>query len=137
MEPEGSSTHSHVPATCPYSEPARSSPHLPHPTSRKSILILSSPLRLGLPYGLSPSDFPTKIQYTPLLSPIRATCPTHHGLPNGHNYHLLMTTLLIVIPKLVYGFVVVIVAVRRGQPNINTELSEIIPYRPAMGANPG
>ena len=48
-----------------------------HPTSWRSILILSSYLRLGLPSGLFPSGFSTKTQYTPLLSPIRATCPTH------------------------------------------------------------
>jgi len=29
MEPEGSLLHSHVPATCPYPEPAQSSP-CPH-----------------------------------------------------------------------------------------------------------
>jgi len=28
MEPEGSLLHLQVPATCPYSEPARSSPYL-------------------------------------------------------------------------------------------------------------
>ena len=43
----------------------------PHPTSWRSILILSSHLRLGLPSGLFPSCFPTKILYTPVLSPIR------------------------------------------------------------------
>jgi hypothetical protein len=52
------------------------SPRLP-PTSWRSILILSSHLRLGLPYGLFPSDFPTNTLCTPLSSPIRATCPTH------------------------------------------------------------
>ena len=37
----------------------------PHPTSWRSILILSTHLRLGLPSGLLPSSFPTKTLFTP------------------------------------------------------------------------
>ena len=44
----------------------------PHPTSWRSILILSSHPRLGLPIGLLPSYFPSKTLYAPLSSPIRA-----------------------------------------------------------------
>ena len=44
-------------------------------TSWRSILILSSHLRQGLPSCLFHSGFPNKPLYTPLLSSIRATCP--------------------------------------------------------------
>ena len=44
----------------------------PHPTSWRSILILSIHLRLCLPSGLLPSGFHTKTLFTPLSSPIRA-----------------------------------------------------------------
>ena len=76
MEPDGSLQHSQMPATCPYPEPARSSPYT-HIYFLKIHLILSSHLRLGLPSGLFTSGFPTKTLHTPPLSPIRAPCPAH------------------------------------------------------------
>ena len=44
-----------------------------YPISWRSILILSSYLRLSLPSGLFPSGFTTKTLYALLLSPIRAS----------------------------------------------------------------
>ena len=40
----------------------------PHPTSWRSILILPTHSRLGLPSGLFPSGFPTRTLYAPLSS---------------------------------------------------------------------
>ena len=48
-----------------------------HPTSWRSILILSPGLCLGLPSGLFPSVFLTKSPYAPHFSPICAICPVH------------------------------------------------------------
>ena len=64
MEPESSSPYSQVPAICPYPEPT---PSTPPPTSRSSILILSSHLRLGHPNGLFPSGFPTRTLSTTVI----------------------------------------------------------------------
>jgi hypothetical protein len=47
------------------------------PSYLRSILILSTHLRLDLPSGLFHSVFPTNILYLFLFSPIRATCPDH------------------------------------------------------------
>ena len=56
----------------------------PHPTSWRSILILSSHLRLGLPSSLFPSGFPTTTLYTPLHSTILDVLP----LPEEFNVGL-------------------------------------------------
>ena len=48
-----------------------------HPTSWRSVLILSFHLHLGLPSRLFLSGFPSKTLYNTLLSPISATCPAH------------------------------------------------------------
>jgi len=75
------------------------SPQLP-PTSWRSILILSSHLRRGLPSGLFPSVFPTRTLCTPLHSPIDTTCPAHLILLDfttrtifGKEYRLLSSSL--------------------------------------------
>jgi len=56
----------------------------PHPTSWRSVLILSTHRRLGLPSGLFPSGFPTKTLYSPLLT---HTCHMPSPSHSSRFYH--------------------------------------------------
>jgi len=74
-------------------------------TQVAAVLILSSLLRLRLPSGLFPLVFPTKTPNTPLLFPIRATCPAYLILLDfitrtilGEEYRSLSSSLCIFFP---------------------------------------
>ena len=83
MEPKDSLPYLHFPIIWPYPKPDLSQQcPLPHSTSWRTILILSSHLCLGLPYGLFHAGFSTKPLYVPLLSPMHPTCPAHFILLN-------------------------------------------------------
>ena len=76
MEPKSLLPHSQKPATSPYPDPDQSSPW-PQSYFLKihfNIILPSKPRSSKL---LLPSGVSTKIVFTPLLSSIRATCPTH------------------------------------------------------------
>jgi hypothetical protein len=77
MEPEGSLPCPQEPSNGPYPEPDRSTPYHPILSLLRSIMILSTHPRLGLPSGRFPSGFPTNILYGFLFSPFRATCYAH------------------------------------------------------------
>jgi hypothetical protein len=74
MEPDDSLPCSQKPSTCSYPQPDQSSSHHPIPSLVRSILILSTHLRLYLPKSLYPSGFFT-ISCIHSFYPIRATCP--------------------------------------------------------------
>jgi hypothetical protein len=69
MEPEVSIPCSKGPSTCSHPEPYQSNPHHPILSLIRSILMLSTHLRLGLPSDLFPSGFPTNILHAFLFFP--------------------------------------------------------------------
>jgi hypothetical protein len=76
MEPDGSLPCSQKPSTGPYPEPDQYNTYHHILSLLRSILILSTHLRLGLPSGLFPSGFPTNILYVFIFSPF-----VLHALP--------------------------------------------------------
>ena len=65
----------------------------PHPTSWRSIPILSAHLRLGLPSGLLPSGFPSKTLYTPSPHiPCKKEMMLLEQLPSSRTHSLLPCT---------------------------------------------
>jgi hypothetical protein len=78
MDPQGSVQCPQGPSTGSYPEPDQSSPtHHAVLFLLRFIYMLSSHLRVGLPSGLFPSGFPTKILHPFLFYPMRATCHAH------------------------------------------------------------
>jgi len=97
MEPEHSLPHSQVPTNCPYPKPIRSSPY-PQIQLLKDPLILSSRLPLGLPSGLFPSSFATKILCRLLLHTCYMPRPSHSPRfyhPNNIRWAVLILKVLI------------------------------------------
>ena len=113
----------------------------PHPTSWRSILILSTHLSLGLPSGLLPSGFPSKILYTTLFSPIRSTFPAHRY--RIHNYLLIYSMVQNLLEKLIglqlvknfpafYGtrrFITALTSVRHLSLSWASPIQSIYPHR--------
>jgi hypothetical protein len=83
-EPEGSLSYSQEPTSGPYHVTNYFSPHTPSTITLRSILILSSHLRLDLPSGLLPSDLPIKTLYAFRVTHKRVTCSaSEHTEPKG------------------------------------------------------
>jgi hypothetical protein len=77
MEPGSSLPHSQQPTTCPYPEPAQSSPCPPFHFLQIHCNIILWPTP-GSPKWFVPWGLAIRILYAPLLCSIRATCPARH-----------------------------------------------------------
>ena len=75
MEPEGSLPHSQVPASCPYTQAARSSPCLHIPLSENPSYYYPPIYVWVSPFVSFPQISPIRTLCTPRPCPIRATCP--------------------------------------------------------------
>ena len=100
MEAGGSMTHSQRLSNNPFPEPNQPNSSYLFPIYIRSILILSSHLRLGLPKGFFPVGSPVKILKALLASFILAAWPVHLNLIDtitlnilGERYKLLSTSL--------------------------------------------
>ena len=70
-----------------------------HPTSWRSILILYTHLRLGLPSGFFPSGSPTKTLYTPLPTKVTSIQPTLMGPMDSDNLYVLVYYIHVMDPS--------------------------------------
>ena len=77
MEPEDSLPHSQVSATCPYPEPARSTPYPHIPLPEDPSLCYPLIYTWAYPVVSFPQVSPAGPYTSPLSLPIRATCPAH------------------------------------------------------------
>ena len=131
MQPESSLPHSQVPVACPYPKPARSSPYPPHPTSWRSILILSLHLLLRLPNGLSlrsPNQNP--VHASPLPHTRYMLRPSHSWFdyPNNTGWEQIIKLLIMKFSQLVlYTLIFKFWVLQTGRQRFCTEWKQAFP----------